>query len=390
MKILAKTHLCYSFNVFKEKDNFPLSNGFKNNVKKIRSLVRPDKQQPFALGLWLNRTNLNKISRTEISALKEYLDKENLYVFSLNAFPYASFHGKKVKENVYLPDWRSNQRLQYSIDCADFLAEILPDEISGTISTVPGGYKKLISKTDLAKIADNLSKMNHRLCEIRRKKGRKFTLAIEFEPDCIWEKTEEFVEFKRKYLSHLDADENLIGICYDCSHAEIALANPEEDFDALRKENIAVSKIQLSAALECKLPEGKKYLAKFADSPYLHQSVLTENGKLKARYRDLTEMLEEKNLTGTAISHYHLPIFFSKSDETHISARKIVLEKIIKIITEKERDNENLLEIETYTHSVLPNSFPKHEKDKIPSMIAKEYAWFLSKIPHPSHSGRGG
>ena len=37
---------------------------------------------------------------------KDFLARERLYVFTLNGFPYGTFHGKRVKEDVYLPDWR--------------------------------------------------------------------------------------------------------------------------------------------------------------------------------------------------------------------------------------------------------------------------------------------
>ena len=34
------------------------------------------------------------------------------YVFTLNGFPYGAFHATRVKEHVYLPDWRDRRRLR--------------------------------------------------------------------------------------------------------------------------------------------------------------------------------------------------------------------------------------------------------------------------------------
>ena len=36
-----------------------------------------------------------------------FLAAHDLYVFTINAFPYGPFHGRPVKEQVYEPDWRS-------------------------------------------------------------------------------------------------------------------------------------------------------------------------------------------------------------------------------------------------------------------------------------------
>ena len=42
----------------------------------------------------------------------------------MNGFPYGPFHGTRVKEEVYLPDWRSDERVRYTCALADLMAEI--------------------------------------------------------------------------------------------------------------------------------------------------------------------------------------------------------------------------------------------------------------------------
>ena len=61
----------------------------------------------------------------------------------LNGFPYGAFHGTRVKEDVYLPDWRDAERLRYTDQLADLLAELLPPAtgVDGSISTVPGAFQ---------------------------------------------------------------------------------------------------------------------------------------------------------------------------------------------------------------------------------------------------------
>ena len=50
-----------------------------------------------------------------------------MYVYTVNAFPYGSFKGSVVKEQVYEPDWRSEERTQYTINVAEILADVAPE-----------------------------------------------------------------------------------------------------------------------------------------------------------------------------------------------------------------------------------------------------------------------
>jgi hypothetical protein len=377
LKGRRKHHLCYSFNIFNEADAYPLSPFFKKHIKLLRQKILPDIQKPFAVGLWLNAHNLQKILKPDaVSALKTFLKKEHLYVFTINAFPYGSFHGKRIKENVYIPDWRSVDRLEYTTAIAEFLAEILPEGISGSISSVPGGYKKNVSKSDFAKFAKNIIAMNAKLRKIYREKGRKIYLALEFEPDCLWENAGEFVEFKEKFLPSLDYDENMIGVCYDSSHAEIAEAVPQEDFAKLAKKNIPIPKIQISAALESRLPNASSVLAKFAKSNYLHQSLLIRSNGEKTRFPDLSELLKKRNAVGTVISHYHLPIFLNTITDG-LKARKNIIEDLIKIFSENCQKKEFFFEIETYTYHNMPEII---KREPVCQRIAREYRWFQEKL----------
>ena len=49
-----------------------------------------------------------------------------MYVFTVNAFPYGPFKGRVVMEQVYEPDWFTEDRVRYTMQVADILAEITP------------------------------------------------------------------------------------------------------------------------------------------------------------------------------------------------------------------------------------------------------------------------
>src|SRR5207342_2898312 len=100
---------------------------------------------PFGIGLRLSAEAAKALARPEaLAEFKDFLARGRFYVFTLNAFPYGTFHGKRVKEDVYLPDWQDVKRLEYTNLMADLLAELLPSDpgLTGSVSTVPGAFKE--------------------------------------------------------------------------------------------------------------------------------------------------------------------------------------------------------------------------------------------------------
>ena len=80
--------------------------------------------------------------QSSLERFKDFLADGDFYVFTINAFPYGPFHGQPVKEQVYEPDWRDAGAPALTQPVLPtFLAELLPEGIEGSISTVPGAFK---------------------------------------------------------------------------------------------------------------------------------------------------------------------------------------------------------------------------------------------------------
>src|ERR1700692_3323451 len=110
------------------------------HVPAIKAAVTPDR--PLGIGLRLSGQAAAVARQPEaLAAFRRQLASLGAYVFTINAFPFGPFHGVRVKEDVYLPDWRSSARVQFTADSAAGLAAILPEGIDGSISTVPGAFK---------------------------------------------------------------------------------------------------------------------------------------------------------------------------------------------------------------------------------------------------------
>ena len=139
-------HLTYCLNVHPGEtweENFE---AIKTKAREIREQVAPGRA--FGLGLRLGHVAADSLIAPEnLDPFKAFLEQHNLYVFTINGFPYGDFHTSPVKENVYHPDWRSPRRRDYTLTLAGILSKLLPRGTSGSISTVPGSYKEWI-KTD--------------------------------------------------------------------------------------------------------------------------------------------------------------------------------------------------------------------------------------------------
>jgi NADPH:quinone reductase-like Zn-dependent oxidoreductase len=60
----------------------------------------------------------------EREKLKAFLDERDMYLYTVNAFPYGPFKNTLVKEQVYEPDWRRRRPRLYTMQVADILAEV--------------------------------------------------------------------------------------------------------------------------------------------------------------------------------------------------------------------------------------------------------------------------
>ena len=110
---IAKSHISYCSNIHPGEGWQAHFSELKANVPLIKERVSPD--HAFGLGLRLSAKAAQEL--TEPSALtefKQWLAQNDIYVFTMNGFPYGDFHLKRVKDNVHAPDWSTQERLNYT------------------------------------------------------------------------------------------------------------------------------------------------------------------------------------------------------------------------------------------------------------------------------------
>ena len=97
----------------------------KSYVLKIKAQVSPN--EPFGLGLRLsNQASVELGLGEELDNFKSWLSDNNLYVFTMNGFPYGNFHNEQVKDQVHTPDWTTEERLNYTSRLFKQLYTLMP------------------------------------------------------------------------------------------------------------------------------------------------------------------------------------------------------------------------------------------------------------------------
>jgi sugar phosphate isomerase/epimerase len=388
--------LTYCTNIHAGESWSEISQSLDTHIPEIKQRISPDR--PFGIGLRLSGIAANALAHPDtIAQFKEQLARLGAYVFTVNAFPYGPFHGTRVKDQVYEPDWRTAERESFTARTAYILAELLAEGGYGSISTVPGGFRPRISGSKArADVVDGLLRAALDLVHVERETGRTIALALEPEPCCFLETAEEAIAFFKNGLLSPDAIGRFaemsglrqveaegalrrhLGICYDVCHSAVEFEDPIESLRAIRGAGISIPKIQLSAAMRVHdIDRGIiERLRQFDTGTYLHQVVARENGL--ERYLDLPDAFSafgEGRAIGEWRVHCHVPVFLEDLGE--ISSTQQDLRTVLAALRREEFTPH--LEVETYTWDVLPARLKTNSKS---ADIARELSFVLTEFGH--------
>lgn len=325
---------------------------------------------PLAAGLWLAAPVVRELRTTPglLPKFKAGLVQRDLTCHTLNAFPYGDFHGRRVKDTVYLPDWSDPRRLEFTRDCAVVLAELLPDGVEGSISTVPLAFKGFTHAADHERqCLDQLLQLALFLGDLAERSGRLIRLAIEPEPFCLLETTEETLGFFQRLWEFADGQHKLpvvkrhLGVCYDICHQAVEFEDVPASIRAFDQAGVRINKVHITCALQLSSPgdnvEGRAALARYVEERYLHQTIARLNTGQLLRQVDLTEELALRPPAGFRDAaawriHFHVPVNNDRIGplETTRPELKSGLSAISSLSYAPH------LEVETYTWEVLPDT----------------------------------
>ena len=394
-QLSGNVHLTYCTNIHAGQSWQDIRASLDEYVPAIKSTVAPS--QPMGIGLRLSGEAAAVARQPEaLASFRDQLSVLGAYVFTINAFPFGPFHGVRVKEDVYLPDWRDRERVAFTANSAAVLAGILPDGIEGSISTVPGAFKPNGRSSEaVAAMARNLMMAVADLVDLKRRTGKHIALALEPEPCCFLETTDESIAFfegallKPETLDMLGGITGVgrseaeillrrhLGICYDVCHGSVEYEDTVAALDRLLAAGIAIPKIQLSAAM--RIPAMTKGLIdavmRYNDGVYLHQSIVRSGDNL-SRHVDLPDAVTafgEGQADGEWRIHCHVPVFLADLGE--ISSTRSDLVATLAALRQRTRSSH--LEVETYTWDVLPDNVRTGSKS---ADIAREIAFCRQEL----------
>ena len=133
--------------------------------------------------------------------LKHFFADNDLYLYTSNAFVYGVFKNQVIKEQVYEPDWATDDRTTYTMKVADLLAELAPEGMNPSIQSAPLGFKPKVTGDDVVETyTTNVLRVVAHLVELKKKTGKTVPLGLEPEPRCYLETTDETVAYFEKHL----------------------------------------------------------------------------------------------------------------------------------------------------------------------------------------------
>lgn len=382
MELKHGIHLGYCTNIHRGDTWAQTWRTLEDYTLKVRQRVCPD--QAYGIGLRLSAQAAEELSQPcQLAEFQEWLEKHRCYVYTINGFPYGSFHGTKVKERVFQPDWTSPERLRYTNQLFDILSQLLPKGMSGSVSTLPASHKEFgIGSDELEQIFLNLKTCSEHIDRLSEKTGHDLHLGLEPEPLGLIETTGEAAKFFGLYVDRFPQDTTFlkrVGINYDCCHLALQYEQASESLSRLRDLGIRLSKLHLSSALKLKpTPENLDRLKNFNEPIYFHQVIVQDGENPLMRYRDLPEAfqaIESGWPKGEEWRvHFHLPLH--ASPEGGFQDTRDHLLDAIDWVAENPTACQHI-EMETYTWEVLPEAL--READVV-DQLCKEYDWTLAEF----------
>jgi hypothetical protein len=392
----GKGHLTYSTLVHPGDTWEEMWDSLTRYVPAVKERVCPNER--FGVSLRLSGNSAAKLTGdpAEREKLKKFLGDNDLYLYTVNAFPHGPFKNQVVKEKVYEPDWRTDTRAEYTMQVADILAEVADPDVNPSIQSPPLGFKPRVTGEDVVTAyTDQVRRVVAHLAKLEQKTGRTVTLALEPEPYCFLETIDEAVDY---FTNHLYAEANAaalagelgcsteeagatlrkhLGVVFDICHQAVEFEDISLDLQKLVDAGIPIFKLQEAAALQ--VPEVTQgmvdSLRRYADTVYLTQTMEKKNGEM-TEYLNLEDAFvawEKDPGPREWRTHFHVPVFLEELGDFRTT--RFAIEDALAF--HKAAPCSDQLEIETYTWDVLPEHLKTGD---IVDYVTRELEWVQEQL----------
>jgi hypothetical protein len=389
-------HLTYSTLVHPADNWAELWASVQTFLPKVKARISPDHPFGVCLRLAAPTAALLAANAEERKKLQWFLTDNDMYVYTANAFPYGAFKGTVVKEQVYEPDWRTEERTTYTINVANILADICAPGIAPSIQTAPLGFKPNVTGPDVIdSYTEHVLRVAAHLVQLEARTGHLITLGLEPEPRCFLETTDETVAYFTDHLytgksaarlsklagipmdTAIAALRRHLGVVFDIGHQAVGFEDIPVSLQKLVDAGIPIVKLQEAAAMSIGTVSDEKIeaLKRFAKTVYLSQTVEKQNGSLKhfLNLEDAFEAWAKNPGPREWRTHFHVPVFLK--DLGAFGTTQFALEQALAM--HKQTPLSRQLEIETYTWDVLPDHLKTGD---IVDYVCRELEWVKRQL----------
>ena len=291
-------HLSYGTNVRPARDLEAVVDQLDTYASTVRARLGVD---TLGVSLWLPPTLAAALAvdgraRTRLRA---ELDARGLEVVTLSGVPYAEGGDEGSATVRYQNDWSSPARLEYTLDLARVLVDLLPeDAVRGAVTTLGIGRRQGWDEAKKKECTRVLGRLSGGLAEVAWQTGRAVRVGFQPEPGCVMDDTASTIAA----LAHVDKDR--IGVCLDLANLACTWQQPAAVLDELAAAGVQVIRVQVAAALQAGNPvQAAEALRGYVEADHLHQVTTADGGYVD----DLAQALGEFP-AGPWRVRYHLPL----------------------------------------------------------------------------------
>ncbi|MFI5491755.1 xylose isomerase [Actinoplanes sp. NPDC051859] len=186
--------------------------------------------------------------------LRAEIDARGLEVVTLSGEPYAL-------DEAVQPDWSDPARLEYTLDLARILVDLLPDDaVRGAVTTVGLGRRGAWDEASEKACSRILGRLSGGLAEVAWHTGRAVRVGFRPAPGAVLDGSASVAAA----FARLDKDR--LGVCLDLAHVACTWEHPTTYLDRLTGAGVAVIRLEAAAALELADPVAgaetlRRYLA---------------------------------------------------------------------------------------------------------------------------------
>jgi sugar phosphate isomerase/epimerase len=336
-------HLSYGANIRPARDLPAVVEQLDTYASAIRAKLGVD---TLGVSLWLppSLAAALAVDARARTRLRAELDARGLEVVTLSGVPYAEGGGEASSDTSrYVPDWSDPARLEYTLDLARILVDLLPDDaVRGAVTTLGLGRRRGWDTGKERSSARLLGRLSGGLAEVAWQTGRAVRVGFQPEPGCVLDSVADTIAALQR------VDKDRIGVCLDLANLACTWQEPAEALDQLTDAHISVIRVQVAAAIEVANPvAAAETLRGYVEPDHQHQ-VTNPSG---AYLDDLSQALGDFP-PGPWRVRYHVPLHTAPAPP--LAATTDVWRAALRHLMGGAQPGTDYLDVETETWDVLP------------------------------------